>query len=85
MTGRVQGVFFRAWTQEEATKWNLTGWVRNLPDGGVEILAEGELQALEGFIERCHSGPPAARVNQVKTHWDDPQGDLTSFEIRYGS
>ena len=81
--GRGQGGFFRAWTQEEASQLRLTGWVRNLPDGNVELLAEGSMTALEELVKRCHSGPLAAQVSEVKTHWEDPQGDLSPFKIRY--
>ncbi len=64
--GRVQGVFFRAWTQETATELGLHGMVRNLPDGGVEIVAGGPRGAMEIFEGRLWEGPPAARVEAVE-------------------
>ena len=59
--GSVQGVFFRASTQSQASEHSLTGWVRNLPDGTVEIHAEGEKESLDRFIEWCRQGPPAGK------------------------
>ena len=65
VSGRVQGVFFRNWTVDEARVLGLRGWVRNRLDGSVEILAFGEDRALRRFIERCHEGPRAAQVERV--------------------
>lgn len=81
--GRVQGVFFRAHTQEEAQRLGLIGWVRNRPDGAVETVAEGEGERIEQLAYWLHQGPPAARVSGVEIHSEEPQGDLASFEIRY--
>ena len=64
--GRVHGVFFRANAVREAAKLGLMGWVRNLNDGSVEVLAEGEKSGLEKFLEWLHSGPPAAKVDSVE-------------------
>lgn len=66
VTGRVQGVGFRWFTREKARRWGLAGWVRNRPDGSVEILAEGGREALEGFIEMIQSGPPGSSVTDVR-------------------
>ncbi len=63
--GRVQGVFYRAWTIETARSLKLSGWVRNLGSGEVEILAIGEPGAIQALVERCRVGPPAARVTEV--------------------
>lgn len=63
--GRVQGVFFRQSTQHEARRLGLTGTVRNNPDGTVTIEAEGPAAALDALEAWCHTGPPAARVDQV--------------------
>lgn len=82
--GRVQGVFFRAWTQELAWELGLKGWVKNLPDGSVEIMAQGNKGVLEKFLTRCRKGPPAARVSEVDSQWDDPSEELYDFEIRRG-
>jgi acylphosphatase len=63
--GRVQGVWFRGWTVEQASALGLAGWVRNRADGTVEILARGPAAAVEDLARRCHDGPPAARVTRV--------------------
>ena len=64
--GRVQGVFFRNWTIDEARARDIRGWVRNRSDGSVEILAFGEEEALAAFVVRCHQGPRAAEVERVE-------------------
>jgi len=79
--GMVQGVWFRASTEQEARRRELTGWVRNCADGSVEIHAEGPAEPLAAFIEWCRKGPPLARVEQVDIDWVDPAG-MTTFEIR---
>jgi len=63
--GRVQGVFYRAWTRETASALGLRGWVRNRTDGTVELLAQGEADAVDRMIERCRTGPPSARVDRI--------------------
>jgi acylphosphatase len=65
VTGRVQGVAFRASACDEARRLGLAGWVRNLADGGVELVAQGHADALDALERWCHSGPPAARVASV--------------------
>jgi acylphosphatase len=79
--GRVQGVFFRASTQREAKRLGLTGWVKNRPDGGVEILAEGEEDALKELIGWANRGPSAARVERVDVRWRSFVGDFFDFRI----
>ncbi len=79
--GSVQGVFFRASTQSQASEHSLTGWVRNLPDGTVEIHAEGEKENLDRFIEWCRQGPPAANVQRLDLDWVASQS-LSDFEVR---
>ncbi len=79
--GPVQGVFFRASTQSKASEHSLTGWVRNLPDGTVEIHAEGEKESLDRFIEWCRQGPPAANVQRLDLDWVASQS-LSDFEVR---
>jgi acylphosphatase len=81
VSGRVQGVAFRASTQHQARLLGLTGWVRNRADDTVEILAEGERTALQQLVDWCHEGPPAARVTRVEVHWSVYAGDLTEFDI----
>jgi len=82
VSGRVQGVFFRASTQREAQRLELTGWVRNTDDGGVELVACGSTHALAELEKWLHQGPPQASVTQV-TRADTAQATLRSFVIRY--
>ncbi len=81
VTGRVQGVFFRASTLEIARKLGVNGSVRNEPDGSVFIEAEGEPEAIEKFKAWCHHGPPGARVEQVIVA-SGPLAGYPSFEIK---
>jgi acylphosphatase len=83
VSGRVQGVFFRANTQEVAQRLGLSGYVQNLPDGRVEVVAEGNEEALRKLIEWCREGPPLARVERVEVRWENPTGAFTGFHIRY--
>jgi acylphosphatase len=81
--GRVQGVFFRHATMEEARSLGLTGWVRNLPSGEeVEIVAEGPRRNLQMLWAWAHTGPPGARVHDVTEEWSDHRGEFTSFRVR---
>ena len=80
--GRVQGVFFRASTLERAQELGLRGWVRNRPDGAVEIVAEGSEAAVAGLIEWCHHGPPSARVESVDVRPDSSNEVLQGFRLR---
>jgi len=82
--GRVQGVFFRSDTQDEAIRQNVAGWVRNLPDGRVEAVFEGEKESVDRLIEFCRRGPPGARVTRVDVSWEDCTGEFKGFHIRYG-
>jgi acylphosphatase len=82
--GRVQGVFFRAFTSERAIELGLKGYVRNLaPEGAVEVIAEGERDRLERLIAQLKTGPPSARVDQVVTNWSDYTGSYDRFGIWY--
>lgn len=82
--GRVQGVFFRAFAARHARDLGLSGYVRNLPDGTtVEVMAEGNRQQLEKFLQALGQGPPGAWVDQVEAYWDKATGAFRSFEIRY--
>jgi len=65
--GRVQGVWFRAWTEGEARKLGLSGWVRNRTDGTVEVLFSGPSRIVDTMLAKCHKGPPLARVDSVTT------------------
>lgn len=81
--GRVQGVFFRAHTQERAYLLNLTGWVKNRRDGRVEALFEGDKTKVEQMIEWCHRGPSEARVTKVLVNWEEFAGEFNEFSIAY--
>jgi acylphosphatase len=83
VSGRVQGVAFRIATVEEAQRLGLAGWVRNLRDGRVEAVAEGERPKVEALVAWCHHGPPPARVTEVQVSWQPAQGDLGPFDIGY--
>ncbi|HOF05318.1 MAG TPA: acylphosphatase [Syntrophales bacterium] len=83
ITGRVQGVAFRAWTQQTARSLTLTGWVKNLPDGSVTAVFEGKGQQVEIMIRRCALGPPLAGVEKVTVTEETYQGAFTDFFIRY--
>ena len=80
--GRVQGVYFRGYTQEEALAAGVNGWVRNLPDGSVEAVFEGELEAVERLVSWCKKWPPAARVTEVTVKREDRCENLKGFTIR---
>ncbi len=81
--GRVQGVFFRAFTQDIALSLGLNGWVRNLPDGTVEAVFEGERNKIEDAVRRCYKGPPSGMVLNIEETWEDYEGNPDSFQIRY--
>jgi acylphosphatase len=82
VSGEVQGVYFRASTEDEARSRGLTGWVRNNRDGEVEAVFEGEQAAVEAMIAWCHRGPPAARVKTVTVAWEEPRGER-GFTVRF--
>lgn len=82
VSGRVQGVFFRAHTRDLARRLGLSGYVRNLPDGRVEIVAEGEEEALRKLAAFARQGPPLAQVTGVEERWEDPTGEFAGFSIR---
>ena len=81
--GRVQGVFFRASTRDEARARGLTGWVRNRPDGRVEAVFEGDKQVVENMLAWCRKGPSYAYVDRVEIDWQAYVGDLTDFRVVY--
>lgn len=81
--GRVQGVFFRGFTHRQAWELGVTGFVRNLPDGTVEVVAEGQQDTLEELLERLRVGPSGARVNTVDFSWGNHTGEFDRFEVRY--
>jgi acylphosphatase len=81
VTGLVQGVFYRQSTAMEASRLGLSGTVRNLADGAVEVVAEGGRPAVEALVAFCRRGPPAARVEAVELAWEPPAGDGGSFQV----
>lgn len=84
VSGRVQGVFFRDHTRRWAASLGLAGWVKNLRDGRVEVVAEGEREKLDDLIARLRQGPPTAEVTDVKTAWEEFQGEFGDFRITWG-
>ena len=83
VSGRVQGVSFRYFTQDEAAKYDIVGWVRNLPDGRVEFLAEGQKGLLDDFLKALNRGPVAAQVTNLEVSWDKFSGEYDNFRIRF--
>lgn len=83
ISGRVQGVFFRAETQRAARSRSLKGWVRNTSDGMVEAVFEGSRGDVDSMLEWCRHGPPAARVTRVETIGEIYAGEFDDFRIRY--
>ena len=81
VSGRVQGVFFRGWTQEQADRLGVTGWVRNCPDGSVEAHLEGEEGTVNWLVDLIGDGPASARVANVRVREAEVEG-LEGFEIR---
>ena len=82
LTGHVQGVFFRAWSRDQAQSLKVTGWIRNCPDGRVEAHVEGDEPAVAQMIEHLRKGPPSARVEDVRL-WDVDLCDFENFEVRH--
>ncbi len=83
ISGRVQGVSFRWFTQRQATKLGLTGWVRNLWDGRVEAVFEGEAEAVKQVVQWCHQGEPPAQVTDVSVKQETPTYRDKTFKVRY--
>ncbi|MFW6457713.1 MAG: acylphosphatase [Planctomycetota bacterium] len=81
--GRVQGVFFRSSTRDKARSVGVKGYVRNLPDGTVEAVFEGNKTDVEKIVSWYHNGPPSARVKSVDVNWTEPTGEFSSISIRY--
>ena len=82
ISGRVQGVYFRASTVEQARRLGVTGWVMNCRDSSVEVVAEGEREQLEELIGWCRSGPPGAQVKEVRAEWEVSKEEFQSFFIK---
>ncbi len=82
VTGKVQRVWFRAWTQDLAKRMKVKGWVRNLPDGSVEIMAQAGQDTLNRFLEELHQGPPLSRVAEVLVDYTELSEEFDAFEFR---
>lgn len=82
--GRVQGVCFRYYARERAEELGLHGWVRNMSDGRVETVAEGERDNVDSYLEWCRTGPPSAIVRHVSAADEPANGEFASFEVRHG-
>ncbi len=83
ITGRVQGVFFRMETKYAAEGFGVVGWVRNMMDGSVEAVFEGEEPHVKATITWCQTGPPRARVSNVDITWQDYTGKFERFDVTY--
>jgi len=83
VTGKVQGVFYRAETASKAKQLNVTGWVRNLPDGRVEAVFEGGETNVQKMIDFCRRGPPNAYVVDVDVRRQEWKGEFDDFTVRY--
>ncbi len=84
ISGYVTGVFFRYHTRELAQRLGVHGWVRNMHDGRVEAVFEGEKEAVERMLNFCHRGPSGAQVTNVEVKWENYRGEFSGFEVRYG-
>jgi len=82
ISGRVQGVSFRYFTYHEALKRGLRGWIRNLQDGRVEAVFEGEKGAVQNVLEWSEIGPPGAQVDSIEVEWEEPSDSMTAFNVR---
>ena len=82
ISGKVQGVFYRASCQDVAVKYGLNGWVKNLPSGEVEVLVQGNKEQIEKLIEWCKKGPPQADVINVDVKWEETKEVLSSFNVK---
>ena len=82
VSGRVQGVFFRQTTKREADNLGVKGWARNLPDGSVEAVFEGEEEVVKMLVDFCKHGPSRAKVSKVDLTWETYTGEFRAFSIK---
>jgi len=82
VSGMVQGVFFRHHTQETALELGVNGWVRNLSDGRVEAVFEGEDRAVDLMVDFCRRGPPGAHVTKIELHEESWTGEFKGFSVK---
>jgi acylphosphatase len=85
ISGRVQGVFFRMETKRAADGFGVFGWVKNLLDGRVEAVFEGDRDRVDAILDWCREGPPAAKVTDVTVNWEDYTGEFTGFDIDFAT
>jgi acylphosphatase len=83
VSGKVQGVFFRDTTRRKAMEFGVTGWVKNLPDGRVEVVAEGTEDGVDKLEQFLHEGSRGARVEEVELDEEDPKNEFNTFKITY--
>lgn len=83
--GDVQGVFYRGFSEDRAHELGLTGWVKNMSDGSVEMCLHGDEDTIKEMISKCYDGPPASQVEEIQTDWKslDSEKEFESFEICY--
>jgi len=81
ISGKVQGVFYRVNTKRMADKLGVKGWIRNLPDGRVEAVFEGDEEAVKRLISWCWIGPPGAKVTNIEVEWEEYLGEYESFRV----
>ncbi|WGI17088.1 acylphosphatase [Methanonatronarchaeum sp. AMET-Sl] len=81
--GKVQGVYFRATTKEKANENNVKGWVKNLPDGRVEAVFEGEENMVDKLVEFCHKGPDRANVINIDVKKEEYKNEFNEFKVKY--
>lgn len=83
ISGKVQGVWFRASTKQQAEQLHINGWVRNTNDGKVEALIQGDENQLQQLIQWCHQGPASAQVDEVQVDYEEPQETFDSFMVKH--
>ena len=83
ISGRVQGVFFRMETKRAADRFGVSGWVRNLKDGTVSVVFEGEQDRVDALLDWCRQGPPHADVTGVDATWSEYTGEFSGFNIAF--
>ncbi|MFX4261797.1 acylphosphatase [Pelotomaculum propionicicum] len=83
VSGKVQGVYFRVETCDQAAALGLTGWVQNMPDRNVEVVVEGSRDGVENLINWCRLGPPGAEVSGVSVTWENYTGEFDKFNIAF--
>jgi acylphosphatase len=83
ISGKVQGVYYRSYAEDAARRLGIRGWIRNLRDGRVEAVFEGEDEAVEEMIRWCWQGSPMSRVDEVEVEWEPYRGEFQDFSIRY--